>query len=173
MILSIYKTEPDVNLPIYETKNAACFDLAAYIPKNLSVTIFTNRGDKYEVVSNHDGSNGKSYINLFPHERAMIRTGLIFDIPEGYSMRLHSRSGMALKYGLVLANGEGIIDEDYVHETKIIMLNTSAESVKIYHGDRIAQAEIVSYIQADIYEIFEKPEQKSNRIGGFGSTGIS
>ena len=172
-MLNVYKVEPDAQIPHYETKNAACFDIAAYIPQNSSITIFTNRGDKYEVVSNHDGSNGKDYINLFPHERALIRTGLIFDIPVGYSMRLHSRSGMALKYGLVLANGEGVIDEDYVEETKVIMLNTSAESVKIYHGDRIAQGEVVSCLQMDIYETFEKPGQKTDRVGGFGSTGKS
>lgn len=172
-MLNVYKLEPDAQIPHYETRKAACFDLAAYIPKNSSITIFTNRGDKHEVVSSHDGSNGKSYINLFPHERALIRTGLILDIPTGYSVRLHSRSGMALKYGLVLANGEGVIDQDYIEETKIIMLNTSAESVKIYHGDRIAQGEVVPSLQMDIYETFQKPEQKSNRIGGFGSTGIS
>lgn len=173
MNILVYKIEPDINLPNYETIKAACFDLAAYIPKNSSVTIFTNSGDKHELLSNHDGSNGKNYITLFPHERALVRTGLIFDIPNGYSMRIHPRSGMALKYGLILANCEGIIDEDYVQETKLIMINTSAESVKIYHGDRIAQAEIVSYFQVGIYETFEKPEQKSNRVGGFGSTGIS
>jgi dUTP pyrophosphatase len=170
-MLNVFKVEPDAIIPNYETKRAACFDLAAYIPKNSSVTIFTNRGDKHELQSNHDGSNQKSYINLFPHERALIRTGLIFDIPEGYSMRLHARSGMALKYGLILANSEGIIDEDYVQETKIIMINTSSESVKIYNGDRIAQAELVKYEQLGIQETWQQPNQKSNRVGGFGSTG--
>jgi dUTP pyrophosphatase len=80
---------------------------------------------------------------------------------------------MALKYGLVLANCEGVIDEDYVQETKIIVLNTSDEIMKIYHGDRIAQGELVKYEQANIEETWEAPEQKSNRIGGFGSTGRS
>jgi dUTP pyrophosphatase len=42
-----------------------------------------------------------------PQERALIPTGLIFDIPEGYSIRIHPRSGMALKYGLILANCRG------------------------------------------------------------------
>ena len=171
MILKVFKVDPQAKIPNYETRSAACFDLSALIPQNSSVSIFTNRGDKYEVLANHDGANGKSYINLFPHERALIRTGLIFDIPQGHSIRLHPRSGMALKYGLVLGNAEGIIDEDYVHETKIIMINTSAESVKIYDGDRIAQGEVVKYEQAEIEETHIQPEQKTNRIGGFGSTG--
>jgi dUTP pyrophosphatase len=78
---------------------------------------------------------------------------------------------MALKYGLVLANCEGVIDEDYVNETQIIVLNTSDEIMKIYHGDRIAQGELVRYEQAEIEETWQLPTQKSNRVGGFGSTG--
>jgi dUTPase len=43
--------------------------------------------------------------------------------------------------------------------------------MKIYHGDRLAQGELIRYEQADIVETWEKPTQKSNRVGGFGSTG--
>jgi dUTP pyrophosphatase len=87
------------------------------------------------------------------------------------SIRLHPRSGVALKYGLILANCEGVIDEDYVNETQLIVLNTSDEIMKVYHGDRIAQGELVRYEQFDIEEIWQQPTQKSNRVGGFGSTG--
>jgi dUTP pyrophosphatase len=78
---------------------------------------------------------------------------------------------MALKYGLVLANCEGVIDEDYVNETQLIILNTSDDVMKIYHGDRLAQGELIRYEQVSIEETWEKPTQKSNRVGGFGSTG--
>lgn len=170
MILKVFKVNPQARIPNYETKKAACFDLSVLIIKDDPITFYIGKR-KQEVYSLHDGENGKEYINLMPNERALIRTGLIFDIPEEYSIRLHSRSGMALKYGLVLANGEGIVDEDYTHETKIILLNTSNEAVKVYHGDRIAQGEIVKYEQAELYETYEKPGQKTDRVGGFGSTG--
>lgn len=171
MHLNVYKVDPKAKIPNYETRKAACFDLSALILPNEPVVFYIGK-TKHEVMSLHDGENGKEYINLMPGERAMIRTGLVFDIPEGYSIRLHPRSGMALKYGLMLANCEGIVDEDYVNETKLIMLNTSNDSVKIYHGDRIAQGEVVKFEQADLYEVFEKPATKTNRTGGFGSTGI-
>ena len=108
-----------------------------------------------------------------PMERALIRTGLTFKIPDGYSIRLHPRSGMALKYGLTLANCEGVVDEDYTFETKIIMLNTSNDHIKIYNRDRIAQAELVKYEQPRFLEIFETITKESNRNGGFGSTGVN
>jgi dUTP pyrophosphatase len=170
MSLKVYKVEPDAQIPNYQTRKAACFDLAAYLPTNSKVNIWAGKTQR-EFRVEHDGSNGKSYISIAPNERAMIRTGLIFDLPEGYSMRIHPRSGMALKYGLILANCEGVIDEDYVQETQIIVLNTSDEIMKVYHGDRIAQGELVRYEQFDIEETWEQPTQKSNRVGGFGSTG--
>jgi dUTP pyrophosphatase len=44
----------------------------------------------------------------------LIPTGLIADIPEGFSVRIHSRSGLAFKQGVYLTNCEGVIDSDYV-----------------------------------------------------------
>jgi dUTP pyrophosphatase len=170
MNLKIFKLFPDAVLPSYETTKAACFDISAYIPSNEPFTFYAGK-NKMEMEVSHDGGNGKNYILLGPDERALVRTGLIFNIPEGYSMRLHPRSGMALKYGLVLGNSEGIVDEDYILETKLIILNTSTDVIKIYHGDRIAQGELVRYEQFDIEETWEQPTQKSNRVGGFGSTG--
>lgn len=171
MILKVYKVVSSVKLPNYETRKAACFDLSAFVDKE-DITIFSGK-EKTEVKTNLDSENSKYYLSLMPGERALIRTGLIFDIPEGYSIRIHPRSGMALKYGLILANCEGVIDEDYINETKLIMLNTTHEIIKIYNGDRIAQGELVKYEQAEIEETISEPTQKSNRVGGFGSTGVS
>ena len=42
---------------------------------------------------------------------------------------------------------------------------------KIYDRDRIAQAEVVEYEQCYFQEVYKEPDQKSDRVGGFGSTG--
>jgi dUTP pyrophosphatase len=170
MNIKVYKVEPTAQLPNYQTRKAACFDLSAFIDKE-DITVFNGK-EKSQIKTDLDGQNQKYYVTLAPSERALIRTGLIFDIPEEYSIRLHPRSGVALKYGLILANCEGVIDEDYINETKLIILNTTDQMIKIYHGDRIAQGEVVKYEQAEIEETIYEPSQKSNRVGGFGSTGI-
>lgn len=173
MILEYFKHSPDVVDPNFQTRMAACFDLAAYLPKNDKIKIYKGKNFN-EILPEYDSSNDKPFIALMPGERALIRTGLTFNVPEQYSLRLHPRSGMALKYGLTLANCEGIVDEDYTHETKIIVLNTNSEDIiKIYNGDRIAQAEIVEYEQCYFQEIYKEPDLKSDRVGGFGSTGIN
>ena len=171
MYLNYHKADPSIADPNYQTKMAACFDLAAYIPKDEAIMVYNGK-ESVGIKPQYDTEKELHYILLLPGERALIRTGLTFNIPDGYSIRLHPRSGMALKYGLTLANCEGIVDEDYTNETKIIMMNSNQmESIKIYDRDRIAQAEVVKYEQVKLLESYDKPGQKSDRVGGFGSTG--
>jgi dUTP pyrophosphatase len=102
----------------------------------------------------------------------IVPTGLIFDIPEGYSLRIHARSGLSLKQGLVLVNSEAVIDSDFVHETSVLLVNTSNNPISVRHGDRIAQAELVPVLSYDFSEIKKAPKDKTSRKGGLGSTGI-
>tara|TARA_Y100000996_G_C22525649_1_gene644328 strand:+ start:1284 stop:1730 length:447 start_codon:yes stop_codon:yes gene_type:complete len=115
---------------------------------------------------------GRPYVVIAPGDRLLIPTGIIFDIPEGYSIRLHPRSGLALKKGLTLCNAEGVIDSDYVEPVYAAILNQSGRAQNIYFGDRICQAEQRSAKHRNIFEVlYEKPAQKTDRDGGFGSTG--
>lgn len=172
MILKYFKDNPRIPDPNYQTKMAACFDLAAYIPKEEPIKIYSGKNFT-EIKPQWDEEKGEHFIALMPGERALIRTGLTFDVPVDYSIRIHPRSGMALKYGLTLANAEGVVDEDYTYETKLIILNTNQmDSIKIYNSDRIAQAEVVKYEQVNFGEIYNQPGLKTDRVGGFGSTGV-
>jgi len=113
--------------------------------------------------------DGKIQIN--PHERALIPTGLIFDIPKGYSVRLYPRSSLALKQGLTLANNVGIIDSDYVEPVYMMVYNISGYQQFVFDEIRMCQAEMVKELPYIIMEIDVRPEQKTDRDGGFGSTG--
>ena len=173
MILEYFKANQNVVDPNFQTQMAACFDLGAFIPKDEKVKIYEGK-EFTEVEPQYDHDKEDYYILLMPGERAMVRTGLTFNLPADYSLRIHPRSGMALKYGLTLANCEGVVDEDYTYETKLIVLNTNTQDpVKIYNRDRIAQAELVKYEQCKFAEIYEQPGLKTDRVGGFGSTGIN
>jgi dUTPase len=107
--LEFYKLAPTVKDPVFATEGSACFDLHAWIPAGSEIKIYSSWGDvRWQKVPE------TGIIQLSRSDRALIPVGLIFDIPEGWSVRLHSRSGMALKSGLTLANHEGIIDSDYM-----------------------------------------------------------
>jgi dUTP pyrophosphatase len=164
--LSVYKTNPNIVLPRFATKQSACFDLsfqaegkALYHGYNMNNAPFSR-----------PMSTGE--IRIMPGDRVLVPTGLIFDIPEGHSLRIHPRSGLSYKQGLVLANLEAVIDSDYIEETFIILTNISEVDQTIYHGDRIAQAELVKSEEYILWEIFEAPTQKTDRKGGIGSTGV-
>ena len=98
-------------------------------------------------------------------------TGLIFDIDPDHVLKIFSRSGLALKSGLMVVNGVGVVDSDYVEESFVLLYNTSDGPITITHGDRIAQAVLERNEYNEIEEISEKPAQKTERDGGLGSTG--
>jgi dUTP pyrophosphatase len=172
-VLKYHRLHTDVPEISFASEQSACFDLRAHFPPNAT------RIEGYDVNSMRiatpviKDSEGRFTTVVHPGERMMIPTGIVFDIPVGYSVRIHARSGLALKAGLIMANSEGVIDSDYTEETKIIVLNISSIPIKINHGDRIAQAEMVPVLQYNLVPTTEIISQKTSRAGGFGSTGIS
>jgi dUTP pyrophosphatase len=92
---------------------------------------------------------------------------------KNYSLRLHPRSGLSYKRGLVLANAEAVIDIDYQHQIFVLLTNISAVTEYIKVGDRICQAEVVQNCPVTFVEVFAPPiGYDSTRSGGFGSTGV-
>lgn len=164
--LKIYKTHPDIVLPTFATKQSACFDVAMQFHGKNSYKGY----DSYNKEFTRNHGNGR--IHITPGDRILVPTGLILDIPEGYSVRLHPRSGLSLKQGIVLANAEGVIDADYIEEVFVLIHNISENGIWINNGDRIAQAELVKVEKYAIEETKDKPNTKSDRDGGMGSTGV-
>lgn len=164
-VLKIFKTHPDIVLPRHQTSESACFDIAFQRAGKSRIHGYSNANKPVERIT--DGS-----LTISPGDRILVPTGLILDIPKGYSVRVHARSGLSVKQGLVLANAEGVVDSDYIDELFIILYNISGNSVTIRDGDRIAQGELVKNEEYTIEQTPARPIPKTNRTGGFGSTGI-
>jgi len=109
-------------------------------------------------------------IIIKPRERAMVPTGLSFEIPSGYEIQTRPRSGLAWKHGLTIVNTPGTIDADYRGEVKILLLNLGEEPFEICDQERIAQCVLVPVIQAYWLEADDLSETDRG-AGGFGSTG--
>lgn len=105
-------------------------------------------------------------------ERALIGTGLAFEIESNFEVQVRPRSGLALKNGISVLNAPGTIDSDYRGEIKVILINHSNEDFNIHTGDRIAQAVVNEIIQATFEEVQELSESERGEKG-FGSSGIS
>lgn len=107
---------------------------------------------------------------LAPMERALIPTGLFFEIPEGYEIQVRPRSGLAIRQGITCLNSPGTIDSDYRGEIKIILINLSQEDQVIHPGDRIAQL-IIQPVDRIRWEPVEWVAETQRNQGGFGHTG--
>ncbi len=108
------------------------------------------------------------------NDRKLIPTGLRFDIPEGYEIQVRSKSGLALKQGLMVLNSPGTVDSGYQGEVKVIMFNTTNERIKIEKGQKIAQAVLCPVMCGQWVNLVkvEEIEEKDRNDKGFGSTGL-
>lgn len=131
------------DLPQYETAQAAGLDLRA---------------------------NLDSPVALKPLGRALIKTGLFMELPEGFEAQVRPRSGLAYKNGITVLNAPGTIDADYRGELGVLLVNLSEETYVIQDGDRVAQLVIAKFEQASWEEV-ETLEDSERGAGGFGSTG--
>jgi dUTP pyrophosphatase len=113
-------------------------------------------------------------VALEAHGRALVSTGLHFDIPDGYEIQIRSKSGLALKQGLMVLNSPGTVDQGYTGEIKVILFNTTNKELKIEKGQKIAQAVVSSVVSGKWIEFIKVKDisDKDRSSNGFGSTGI-
>ncbi|CUH96145.1 hypothetical protein P22_2233 [Propionispora sp. 2/2-37] len=111
-------------------------------------------------------------MTIHPQTITVIPTGLkVYMQPDEY-LGIHIRSSLAIKKGLVLINGQGIIDADYYNNPDneghilIAVFSHNERPVEVAAGDRIAQGIFYKYLLADT----DHPGQ-GLRAGGIGSTG--
>ena len=169
--LKIYKLWEEAHLPEYGSRLAACFDLKASLRLGDIVTVYDDRNVKG---ARKVSTNGEAQVSvtLYSGQRMLVPTGLVFDLSTTQSLRIHPRSGLSLKNGITVANCEGVVDSDYVQQTYVMLYNISTAPFDVLDGMRIAQDEIVRAIRVGLVEIDYEPENKSDRTGGFGSTGL-
>jgi dUTP pyrophosphatase len=113
-------------------------------------------------------------ITIPPFGRSLIPTGVYFDIPEGFEVQIRSKSGLAIKQGLMVLNSPGTIDEGYTGEIKVILFNVNNHKVTINKGMKVAQAVLSRCLQGrwvDLIKVDTIPSKDRNE-NGFGSTGI-
>jgi dUTP pyrophosphatase len=142
MRLKIRRLDSTVPLPTYGTDEAAGFDLAA----------------------SHD-------ITIAPRQIALVRTGLVIEVPTGHFLGIFARSSTPLKRGLLVANGVGVVDADYSGPTDEIMvqvLNVTDREVHVARGDRLAQGIVLPAPRVTWQEV---DQIRGATRGGFGSTG--
>ncbi|KAK4317184.1 hypothetical protein Pmani_011713 [Petrolisthes manimaculis] len=102
--------------------------------------------------------------------KALVKTDLQVEVPEGCYGRVAPRSGLAWKNHIDV--GAGVIDQDYRGNVGVVLFNHAKTNFQINKGDRVAQliCEKIAYPELEEVEELEDTERGK---GGFGSTGVS
>ena len=141
MKIKIKRVDKSLPLPKYETDGSVGFDLLC-----------------------------RESAEIAPQEIVLIPANVIVETPPGYMLMVCLRSSTPRKFGLMMAQGVGIVDNDYCgeeDELKIQVYNFTDEPVTIERGSRIAQA---IFVRVDTIEWNEVDQMTAPSRGGFGST---
>ena len=155
----------DVVIPVRATEHSAGYDLHVYL-KRREVSVRTASGEE-EV--RYAGNEDDSGVVLSSGETGLFPLGFKARLPVGFEAQVRMRSSWAYAKGLWLPNAPGTIDADYPDEWMVMLRAGGQGTVRITHGDRVAQAvlsryEVVPWVPGTVGAV-------GDRTGGFGSTG--
>lgn len=117
----------------------------------------------YDLASAEEGE-------VLPGARRLFATGFRLSVPAGYECQLRPRSGLALKYGITLANSPATIDSDYRGELKVTLINLGEAPFTVTRGMRIAQM-VFARVAPVAFAVVDELPGSGRGEGGFGSTG--
>ncbi len=144
MELKYTLTLPGAKAPSYATAGAAAADLFAVLDSPLTIP---------------------------PLGRALVPTGVAIQLPgPEYMALVCARSGLAVKRGLTLSNGVGVIDSDYRGAIQVGVVNLSSEPCTLEPGERVAQLMVLP-VERCAFAFAETLDPTERGEGGFGSTG--
>ncbi len=138
------KCKEGAKIPLYASAGAAGADVCAFLETNVVIE---------------------------PGKRALIPTGLFFEIPLGYEIQVRPRSGLALKHGITVLNTPGTIDSDYRGELMILLINHGEYAFVIEPQMRIAQI-VIAACEAVEFNQEEALSSSGRGSGAFGHTGM-
>ncbi|MGN6411108.1 MAG: dUTP diphosphatase [Nitrobacter sp.] len=132
-------------LPAYQSSQAAGLDLLAAVPEQAPLVLAAG-------------------------QHAMVPTGLVIALPEGFEAQVRPRSGLAARHGVTVLNSPGTVDADYRGEINVLLVNLGQEAFTIRRGERIAQMIVAPVTRVELARADSLPAT-TRGSGGFGSTG--
>ena len=172
--ISLKKTIEEVEIPSFGSELSSGFDVKAMRILKVFKGDTEVVGERFEKIQKAFEEKGSIKLRAF--ERVLFDTGLqVADIEHKIAdtmieLQVRSRSGIALKQGLIVANQPGTIDEDYRGTIGVILMNSTPFLSEIKKGERIAQI-VPGYVPAYRIDFTEEVTETERGNKGFGSSG--
>lgn len=141
-------------------------------PKTIKIKYFDSEIEKVNKISVGDWIDLRSAerVEMKAGDYKLLRLGVGMILPEGYEAHVLPRSSTPSKFGIIMANSMGVIDNSYSGDADewrfpaVALRNTIIEK-----GERIAQFRIVKNQPPIEFETVDHLNDISR--GGIGSTG--
>lgn len=156
--------------------NATDAGIDFFVPENIDAKEFADKNPIDNGVQfnyNHD-THSIIYIEIGIGGRVLIPAGIHVRLNPGTALILKNKSGVAAKLGLVV--GSCVVDESYMGEVHLSLINTTAKPIMIEAGQKIVQG-VIFNVNQDMPEECEDLEtlyegfESDRGTGGFGSSG--
>ena len=109
------------------------------------------------------------HVAIMPGTTQVVKTGIAFDIPQGFAGLIWPRSGLSARYGIDVLGG--VVDSGYQGEVKVVLCNTGNGTWTSAPGTRIAQIVFQPILMGGLFEVEDFQDQTTRGEDGFGSTG--
>ena len=104
-------------------------------------------------------------------KNVLVPTGIGVSVPAGYVGLIHPRSGLAAKHMITVLNAPGTVDEGYIGEVLVNIINHGRKPYTIRAGERIAQL-LIQRVEHPTIQVVDQLQPTQRGIQGHGSTGI-
>jgi len=109
------------------------------------------------------------HVAIMPGTTQVVKTGIAFDIPQGFAGLIWPRSGLSARYGIDVLGG--VVDSGYQGEVKVVLCNTGNGTWTSAPSTRIAQIVFQPILMGGLFEVEDFQDQTTRGEDGFGSTG--
>lgn len=176
LVAVIYAVYLDLSVPLWAVIVfiAAVFAVSMFYDrgKRIRVKYFVKGLDPIQKISVGDWIDLRAgeTVTMRRGEYTVIRLGVGMILPDGYEALVLPRSSTPEKFGIMVANSMGVIDNSYCGDADEWRFPAVAlRDTVIRKGDRIAQFRLVENQPKLVFETVSnlKPESR----GGIGSTG--
>lgn len=173
MKVKIKRLHPDAVIPFKIYPSDLCYDVVAVSEEEIAPNVwryglgFALQIERGNETVEHGISHFDRYGNCYGRD---LDKKIQFDnSPVNLSIDFRPRSSI-YKKGMILANSQATIDENYTGEIKLIFYHIMPNMPRYKVGDKIAQCKIGVTFPIDFQEV-EELNKTDRDAGGFGSTG--